>query len=63
MRKGAEKYLRKNAGVLPKNKRGVRSTDYVANQVGAMLSRMFERQRVGYRAMGYRKDNSGTLFQ
>jgi hypothetical protein len=49
--------------VLRKNKREVRIADYVASQVVPMLSRMFERRRVGYRAMGYRKDNSGTLFQ
>jgi len=63
MRRGPEEYLRKNAGVPRKNKREVRIADYVASQVVAMLSRMFERQHVGYRAMGYRKDNSGTLFQ
>jgi hypothetical protein len=63
MKRGPEKYLRKNAGVLRKNKREVRIADYVASQVVPKPSRMFERRRIGYRAMGCQKDNSGTLFQ
>ena len=41
-------------------KREVRVIDYVDNKV-PMLVKMFERRRVGYRAIGYRKDDNGML--
>mgnify|MGYP001544242052 CR=1 FL=1 len=62
MRRGPEEYLRKNAGVLRKNKREVRIADYVASQVVPMLSRMFERQHVAYR-YGIPKRQQWHLFQ
>lgn len=46
---------------LHPEKHGVRIVDYVDGKV-PMLARMFERRRVGYRAMGYREDDNGALL-
>jgi len=40
---------------LHTDKREVRIVDYVDSKV-SMLARMFEKRRVGYRAMGYQED-------
>lgn len=45
---------------LHPGKREVRIVDYVDGKV-PMLARMFERRRVGYRAMGYREDDNDFL--
>jgi superfamily II DNA or RNA helicase len=47
---------------LHPGKHEVRIVDYVDSKV-PMLSRMFERRRVGYRAMGYREDDNGMLLE
>jgi superfamily II DNA or RNA helicase len=47
---------------LHPGKREVRIVDYVDSQV-PMLARMFERRRIGYRAMGYREDDGGNLLK
>ena len=47
---------------LHPGKREVRIIDYVDSKV-PMLARMFERRRVGYRAMGYREDGSETFLE
>ena len=47
---------------LHPGKHEVRIVDYVDSKV-PMLARMFERRRVGYRAMGYREDDHGTLLE
>jgi superfamily II DNA or RNA helicase len=47
---------------LHPGKHEVRIVDYVDSKV-PMLARMFERRRVGYRAMGYREDDNGTLLE
>jgi len=46
---------------LHPGKHEVRIVDYADNKV-PMLARMFERRRVGYRAMGYREDDNGTFL-
>jgi superfamily II DNA or RNA helicase len=47
---------------LHPGKREVRIVDYVDGKV-PMLARMFERRRVGYRAMGYREGGNGALLE
>ena len=47
---------------LHPTKREVRIVDYVDSKV-PMLARMFEKRLVGYRAMGYRKDNNVPLLE
>jgi len=47
---------------LHPDKSEVRIMDYVDRKV-PMLARMFERRRVGYRAMGYREDDNGTFLE
>jgi superfamily II DNA or RNA helicase len=47
---------------LHPGKHEVRIVDYVDRKV-PMLARMFERRRVGYRAMGYREGDNGTLLE
>jgi superfamily II DNA or RNA helicase len=47
---------------LHPGKREVRIVDYVDGNV-PMLAKMFERRRVGYRAMGYREDDNGTFLE
>ena len=47
---------------LHPGKHEVRIVDYVDSKV-PMLARMFERRRVGYRAMGYREDDNETLLE
>ncbi|MDX1440746.1 MAG: hypothetical protein R3284_12675, partial [Rubricoccaceae bacterium] len=47
---------------LHPGKREVRIFDYVDSKV-PMLARMFEKRRIGYRAMGYREDDKGTLLE
>jgi superfamily II DNA or RNA helicase len=46
---------------LHPRKHEVRIVDYVDKKV-PMLARMFERRRVGYRAMGYRENDNGALL-
>ena len=46
---------------LHPGKHEVRIVDYVDSKV-PMLARMFEKRRVGYRAMGYREHDDGTLL-
>jgi superfamily II DNA or RNA helicase len=43
-------------------KREVRIVDYVDSKV-PMLARMFERRRVGYRAMGYRENDAEAFLE
>ena len=43
-------------------KHEVRIVDYVDSRI-PMLARMFEKRRVGYRAMGYRENDNGTLLE
>jgi len=38
----------------------VRIVDYVDNHI-PMLAKMFEKRRVGYRAMGYREEDGALL--
>ena len=47
---------------LHPGKREVRIVDYVDSKV-PMLARMFERRRIGYRAMGYREDDNETFLE
>ena len=47
---------------LHPGKHEVRIVDYVDSKV-PRLARMFERRRVGYRAMGYREDDTGTSLE
>jgi superfamily II DNA or RNA helicase len=47
---------------LHPGKHEVRIVDYVDSKV-PMLARMFEKRRVGYRAMGYREHDNGTLLE
>ena len=47
---------------LHPEKHGVRIVDYVDGKV-PMLARMFERRRVGYRAMRYREEHNGALLE
>jgi len=47
---------------LHPGKREVRIVDYVDNNV-PMLAKMFEKRRIGYRSMGYREEDVGTLIE
>ena len=47
---------------LHPGKREVRIVDYVDNIV-PMLAKMFEKRRIGYRSMGYREEDVGTLLE
>jgi superfamily II DNA or RNA helicase len=47
---------------LHPDKREVRIVDYVDRKI-PMLSRMFEKRRIGYRAMEYRESENGTLLE
>jgi len=47
---------------LHPTKREVRIVDYVDRKV-PMLARMFEKRLVGYRAMGYREDDTAPLLE
>ena len=47
---------------LHPGKREVRIVDYVDNNV-PMLAKMFEKRRIGYRSMGYREEDVGTLLE
>jgi superfamily II DNA or RNA helicase len=47
---------------LHPGKREVRIVDYVDNNV-PMLAKMFEKRRIGYRSMGYREEDIGTLLE
>jgi superfamily II DNA or RNA helicase len=47
---------------LHPGKHEVRIVDYVDSKV-PMLARMYDKRRVGYRAMGYREDDNGTLLE
>ncbi len=47
---------------LHPGKHEVRIVDYVDSKV-PMLARMFEKRRIGYRAMGYRDDDNGAFFE
>ena len=47
---------------LHPGKREVRIVDYVDGKV-PMLARMFERRRVGYRAMGYREGDNESFLE
>ena len=47
---------------LHPGKHEVRIVDYVDSKI-PMLARMFEKRRVGYRAMGYRENDNGTLLE
>jgi superfamily II DNA or RNA helicase len=47
---------------LHPTKREVRIVDYVDSKV-PMLARMFEKRLVGYRAMGYREDDTAPLLE
>ncbi len=47
---------------LHPGKHEVRIVDYVDSRI-PMLARMFEKRRVGYRAMGYRENDNGTLLE
>ena len=47
---------------LHPGKREVRIVDYVDSKV-PMLARMFERRRVGYRAMGYRENDTEAFLE
>ncbi len=47
---------------LHPGKREVRIVDYLDSKV-PMLARLFERRRIGYRAMGYREDDNETFLE
>ncbi|MGB5718452.1 MAG: DEAD/DEAH box helicase family protein [Gammaproteobacteria bacterium] len=47
---------------LHPGKRELRIVDYVDNNV-PMLAKMFEKRRIGYRSMGYREEDVGTLLE
>jgi superfamily II DNA or RNA helicase len=47
---------------LHPGKHEVRVVDYVDGKV-PMLAKMFEKRRIGYRAIGYREDDNGTLLK
>jgi hypothetical protein len=47
---------------LHPGKREVRIVDYVDSKI-PMLARMFEKRRIGYRSMGYRESDKGTLLE